>query len=214
MRPLHSTTQTTKQYSLTYYSTSNTKHKLIQNTNYHNCYHHSISLTSYSIIVVHQISITITKQPATMTHTSNKSQAVSFSEYSELYLFPVVEQDISTTWYSSQDKQGFRRSIAASIRGVSREIEELPAGTPMTQEQLISCLGIDKFITMGVATSAAIARRAHIDAVLSEQMRQRQNGICDIDMLSNVSLMGSLRTNDRASRLARGYAALLLDEED
>jgi hypothetical protein len=104
--------------------------------------------------------------------------------------------------------------MVASIRRVSREIEELPAGTPMTQEQLVNCLGIESFITMDAARSAARVRHAHIDAVLFEQSRQKENGICNIEMLSNVSLMGSLRTKERASTLAWGYAALLLDEED
>jgi len=81
----------------------------------------------------------------------------------------------------------------------------------MTKEQLIDCLGIELFITKGAARSAAEVRRAHMDAVLSEQQRQRQCGTCDIGRLSNISQQGSLWTKERALKLAKGYSALSME---
>ncbi|KAL7438379.1 hypothetical protein ACHAXH_007599 [Discostella pseudostelligera] len=147
----------------------------------------------------------------TNTTTSMKAQAVTFSVSSELYILPAGKQDGSATWYSSQDKQYFRRSMVSSIRKASQEIEKLPPGATMTKEQLIDCLGIELFITKGAARSAAEVRRAHMDAILSEQQRQRQCGTCDIGRLSSISQQGSLWTKERALKLATGYAALSME---
>ena len=152
----------------------------------------------------------------TMTNTSSmKAQAVTFSVSSELYILPAGRQgqEGSASWYSSQDKQYFRRSMVSSIRKASQEIEKLPPGATMTKEQLIDCLGIELFITKGAARSAAEVRRAHMDAILSEQQRQRQCGTCDIGRLSSISQQGSLWTKERALKLATGYAALSMEEK-
>ena len=142
----------------------------------------------------------------------NKSRAVTFSASSELYIVPELrEQGISTTWYSSQDKRDFRRSMVASIQQVTREIEGLPVGVPMTQDQLVNCLGIESFISKGAARTAAQARRAHIDAVLSEQCLQKQNGTIDVERISIISQMGSRWTTERARKLATGYYALNME---
>lgn len=143
--------------------------------------------------------------------TSASRRNVSYSESSQLYIVPACEQDISTTWYSSQDRQVFRQSMAASIRQVSREIEDLPIGAVMSPEELTNCLGIESFIIKGAARSASEVRRAHINAILSEQRLQKQNGTCDIDRISNISQRGSLGSRERAWKLARGYAALSID---
>jgi hypothetical protein len=81
----------------------------------------------------------------------------------------------------------------------------------MKQEQLVRCLGIELFISNGAARRAAEDRRAHIDAVLAEQSRQKQNGTCDIERLSIISQKGSRLSNERARKLAMGYAALSMD---
>ena len=141
--------------------------------------------------------------------TSNKrSHAVTFSICSDLYIVPASEEDRSTTWYTTEEKQGFRRSMVKSIRKITRELEELPMGATMTQCQLLDCLGIELLITSGVARSAAEVRRAHIDAILSEQRLQKLQGVCDIDRISSISEEGSHLTTERARKLATGYAAL------
>ena len=78
----------------------------------------------------------------------------------------------------------------------------------MTQEQLIDCLGMELFLTPVAASHAAEIRRAHIDAILSEQIRQKRNGTCDIERLSWVSQKGSQMTKERSHQLAVGYASL------
>jgi hypothetical protein len=144
-----------------------------------------------------------------MTNYCNKSQAVTFSEHSELYIVPAIEhQEGPAMWYSSQDKQGFRRSMVASIRQVSREIRDLPRTAKMTTDQLIDCLGIESFITASAASSMAGVRRAHMHAILTEQSRQRHSGTCDLERISRISQKGSFSSKERARKLAGGYAAL------
>lgn len=99
--------------------------------------------------------------------------------------------------------------MVACIREISQEIEALPTGATMTQEQLIHCLGIELFITKGSARCATETRRAHIDAVLTEQSRQKHSGTCDIERLSITSQKGSLWSKERAQKLAIGYASLI-----
>ncbi len=137
---------------------------------------------------------------------------VVFSEYSELVIVPRSdEHTLSTTWYSAQDRYHFRQTLIHEARGVSREIKALPLGDVLSHEQLCDCLGIELFITMGAARKADQARRSHIAAVLSEQCRQKQEGVCDLERLSRVSKRGSELSTVRASKLAAGYAAILMD---
>ncbi len=81
----------------------------------------------------------------------------------------------------------------------------------MKQEQLVRCLGIELFISNGATRQAAEDRRAHIDSVLAEQSRQKENGTCDIERLSFTSKKGSRVSKERARKLAMGYAALSME---
>jgi len=55
------------------------------------------------------------------------------------------------------------------------------------------------------------ARLAHIAAVLSEHLMQKQIGICDVERLSRVSQNTSHASVVKARKLAVGYAALLIE---
>ncbi len=82
----------------------------------------------------------------------------------------------------------------------------------MSHEQLCNCLGIELILRgMGAARHAEQARRAQITAVLSEQRRQKQTGVYDMEILSSVSMSGSEWATTRARKLAACYAAVLMD---
>ena len=70
----------------------------------------------------------------------------------------------------------------------------------MLQEKLTNCLDIESFIIKGAARSATEVRRAHIDAILSEQHLQKQNGTCDIERISNISKKGLFGSKERAGQ--------------
>lgn len=101
--------------------------------------------------------------------------------------------------------------MVASITQVSRDIDALPSGVTMTKEQLIDCLGIEAFLTEGAARRSAEVRRAHVAAILSEQRIQKQTGAFNVETLSMISQVGSYGTKSRAEKLARCYAALLVE---
>lgn len=150
--------------------------------------------------------------------TSNASsrstpRAVTFSEYSELVVYPDdSKSDKSTKWYSSKDRNRFRQSVIDDARRVSQEIKDLPPGEVMTHNQLCQCLGIEVFL--GSARCAEQARRSHIAAVLSEHYRQKHNGTYDIENLSGVSKRTSEWSTTRAWMLADRFAAIRMDEND
>lgn len=88
---------------------------------------------------------------------------------------------------------------------MSRQIEYAPADAMITLEQLYECIGIEVYVTKGLAKDVAKTRRAHVDAVLSEQRIQKRKVVCDIEKLSSVSKTRSLLSKVRARKLATVY---------
>jgi hypothetical protein len=140
-------------------------------------------------------------------------RAVIFAEYSELVHIPRSEEyDRSLTWYSSLDRNSFRQTLLQEARKVSNEIEDLRPGEAMSHEQVCNCLGIELFLRgIGAARHTEQARCAHITAVLSEQRRQKQTGVSDMERLSSVSMSGSEWATTRARKLAACDAAVLIE---
>ncbi len=139
-------------------------------------------------------------------------RTVTFSEFSELFYYHIpCDYDKSATWYSSNDRRGFRQTLIDNARHASREINDLQHGDVLTHEQQSKCIGIEIFLSYGVARCAQQAKRAHIAAILLEQRTQKQNGILDIERLSMVSQIRSHATVQNARNLAAGYAALLME---
>lgn len=140
---------------------------------------------------------------------SGATRAVTFSEYSALFYYHCHNDKSST--YSSKDMYHFRRMRLYDVYHVRSEINKLPNGDIMTHEQLLECLGIEMFVRNDAARSVRQARRAHIAAVLSEQVIQKQIDIFDSERLSKVSQISSRMTVEKAHKLAMGYAALLME---
>ena len=143
----------------------------------------------------------------------SSARAVFFSEYSELVYIPRSDdRKKSTVWYSSKDRHSFRQTLIEDVRRVSQEIHNLPLGGLMSQEQMCYCLGVEAYLSgLAAARQAEQSRRANVAAVLSEQRRQKHEGICDIERLSSVSMSGSEWSSTKARKLAAGYAAVMID---
>ncbi len=155
-------------------------------------------------------SFQIDSSAMTIFYDAKSFRAVTFSEYSELVAFP-CDHDTATTWYSSKETRQFRQTMIDDAWKASQEIIDLPHGGILTHE-LTQCLGIKIFRTHGVAKCTGVqARRTHIAAVLSEQLMQKQMGICDVERLSRVSQNTSHASVLKAQKLAVGYAALLIE---
>ncbi|KAL7539329.1 hypothetical protein ACHAXR_011826 [Thalassiosira sp. AJA248-18] len=132
-------------------------------------------------------------------------RALTFSRFSEIAFIP--NDNIESKWYSTQDKNRFRRSLIVDVRRMKRELEDKPteANSP---EWLYECLGLDKLISHDFMMQVAKKRRTHTDAVLSAQSLQKQQGVLDIEKLSRVSEDNSQWTRNRAQKLASSYSEL------
>lgn len=105
------------------------------------------------------------------------------------------------------DNVCFYQTLIRDARRMSREMNNTPIGA-IIPEQLYECVGIEVFVTQGLAMHVAEKKRMHIDAVLSEQRLQEENGVCDIETLSSVSKNGSQWHRNRARKLASAYSEL------
>jgi hypothetical protein len=105
----------------------------------------------------------------------------------------------------------FRKTLVDDARKASQDIKDLPLGD-MTHQQLCECLGIETLLFSGIARCTLQARRALIAAVLTEQLMQRREGICDIERISRVSQNRSRWTVEKSQKFASAYAACVMDE--
>jgi len=137
-------------------------------------------------------------------HTMTNRRAVTFSEFSEMRIIP-RENETGSKWISSQEKQRNRREMIGSIMRMSRDIIRNTAPGAATPEQLFECIGIEKFLTPDFARNLREKRRAHVDAVISEQRRQVQEGVSDIEALKEVSKASSRSNRYRSCKLAMGF---------
>lgn len=137
---------------------------------------------------------------------SNDTRAVAFTQYSELAFIP--RDDAQYKWHSTQDKLLFRQSLIQDINRVSRDFQDAAARATVTPELLQECVGIEPFVTNGLAKHIDEKKRAHIQAVLQEQSLQREQGVCNPERLAMVSMVGSQSTAKRAQAFATGYSKI------
>ena len=127
--------------------------------------------------------------------TSSKStREVTFSQSSQLAFIP--EDNAESKWYSTQEKQKHQEELIRDVRRMRNEINRwqyeslINSSSPsnnITSEQLIKCIGIEAFVTQGLAMNLVKRKRAHVLAVLTEQGLQKQQGIHDAKNLGDVS---------------------------
>lgn len=138
--------------------------------------------------------------------------AVSFSEYSQLVFIPNENDMVDKKWYSSQDHWRLQQQMTRDVRRMVTLLRETDAND-LTEEQLYGCIGTELFLTEG-ARATAEARRNHIVTVLSEQRRQRQQGVHDAEKLSEISMRLSRHAIEKSQKLAEGYSKLLNENEN
>ena len=144
-------------------------------------------------------SFLISSKMSTIYSCSSSPKVVSFSKYSEVTLIPKEDIYTSKKWYSPNDRDQFYQNLNEDIKRASRDIAQ-----QSLHHRKYECVGIDVFLTEGLAKRLLETKRAHVHAVLSEQNRQRERGFCDMDKLADVSKKTSW-TRDRARTIATGY---------
>ena len=133
--------------------------------------------------------------------TSTKSpRGVLFSDFSQLTFIP--KDDAESKWYSPEEKQSNREALIQETRHMLKEISSTSSDA-ITSEQLSACIGIELFVTQGLATHVEKQRRVHIQAVLDEQRLQKEYGVCEPEKLCDVSKMTSKWSRHRARKLAK-----------
>ena len=131
------------------------------------------------------------------------NKQVTFSQYSSLLIISNDNTRIKKN--SPQDEQRFRQELVQDARRMARILETTPAYN-VTPQQLYQCMGIEPYVTPGLAVRLQDIKRKHVNAVLGEQRRQR--GVCDIEKLSSVSKQTSGWSRERAYKLGVGYSDL------
>ena len=121
---------------------------------------------------------------------SIRPKEVAFSQYSDLTFIP--KDNFEFKWYSAQEKQSILQAVARDAIQLSREIRGNASSKDISPEQLCKCVGIDALVNRGLARRMIDHRRAHIEAMLSEQRLQQDQGV-------------HFRENDDAARIHCDY---------
>ena len=141
------------------------------------------------------------------TSTASRPKTVTFSQFSELGFIP-KDKESTRKWYTPQDTHHFRQVLAQDILSMKMKIQRMPQKAVLSPEDVYNCVGIEVFLTNGLALRMRDERFAHIDAVLLEQNLQRQNGTCYLEKLSAVSEKKTLWVKERAHNLATNYSKI------
>ena len=137
-----------------------------------------------------------------------KRRAVSFSEMSEMRLVFNCRGYLASAWYSNQEITGVRQAFVQDMRMMISELSDTPPEAltkHQLRQQLSKCIGMESFITEGLAERLTNRKLEHRNAVLLEQRLQQLQGITDIEKLARVSQMHSSYAEERARKLAEVY---------
>lgn len=140
----------------------------------------------------------------------SRSQAVTFSQYSDLILIPKDKSESKS--YTKEENRRMRKALVRDTRELSRKIANSQPGELTDEElyeQLYECIGLEAFATKGLAQYVAETKRVHIHAVLQEQQLQKLHGYCDMNKLASVSGVNSCWARERAQKLALGFLNVL-----
>ena len=123
-------------------------------------------------------------------------RAVTFSETSVLHVILDAGE-----WHTAQDRHRFRLETA---REAHRLVQAMARATDAAalKDLFLQCVGLESLLQRGGAQRRIRMRRAHIDAVLSEQAR----GSGDIEGLRRTSEQTSAWFRGKAHGTALAYA--------
>ena len=132
------------------------------------------------------------------------TKRVTFSPFSELAFIP--KDQAESKWYCGQEMDHLRQELLQDAKRMSREMNSTSPGS-IGPDQLYDCLGLEMFVTPGMARRVADEKQAHVRRVLHEQRLQAGQGILDVRKLARVAEK-SQWTRVRAQKLALAYRRL------
>lgn len=116
---------------------------------------------------------------------------------------PSVEE-FDVRWYQKKDKKRFKRAIVQDTQRMA-EILASASGEEISSDVLNCCVGIELFLSPGLARRAKEKRMLHSQIVLEEIARQEELNIDDERRIRKLSERSSKWSRERAHDLAVGY---------
>lgn len=109
---------------------------------------------------------------------------------------------------SHKDKRRFKKDLMKDTRKMTSILASTD-GDSITAADLNACVGIELFLSAGLAIRSKEKRIMHSNAILGEHFRQREMGVQDDVRLAKVSKLSSKWSRERAHGLAVGYWEIL-----
>eukprot|EP00804_Cyclotella_cryptica_P004751 CCRYP_016247-RA/>CCRYP_016247-RA protein AED:0.14 eAED:0.14 QI:0/-1/0/1/-1/1/1/0/157 len=130
------------------------------------------------------------------------TRVVSFSPTSTLILidYPSLE-DKKSLWYSKEDFDMFKLVLARDISNCSELIEDATSGL-LSDDDSLHCIGLESFVSRGMAQHIAHVKKNHLYRILFEQARQRYLNAYNADALARVSTISSRWSRRRSRAIA------------
>ena len=111
-------------------------------------------------------------------------------------------EEVSTRWYSQEDKYAFEQEIVREVQSIRRGLSTTPL-EEVPGEILYACVGLEALITKRVMRF--IKEKRHWHSRLIVEMQAYLRG----DQLAEYAENSSFETRERAQKLAAGYAKML-----
>ena len=136
--------------------------------------------------------------------TTRRPRGVHFSTHNEMeYIDVTSSEEKSARWYSSKDKRRFKKTLINEVRKMT-EVLATPSHK-ISASDLSACVGLEVFLSQGLAKRIRDKRDMHTNAILEEQCRQIEVNIWDDDRLSRISEKSSRWSRGRSHDIALGY---------
>ncbi|KAL7462409.1 hypothetical protein ACHAXS_002786 [Conticribra weissflogii] len=113
-------------------------------------------------------------------------------------------EEFDVRWYQKKDKKRFKKAIMQDTKRMA-EILASASGEEISSDVLTSCVGIELFLSPGLARRAKEKRMLHSQIILEEISRQEELNIEDDKRIRKLSERSSKWSRERAHDLAVGY---------
>ncbi len=113
-------------------------------------------------------------------------------------------EEFDVRWYQKKDKKRFKKAIMQDTKRMA-EILASASGEEISSDVLTSCVGIELFLSPGLARRAKEKRMLHSHIILEEISRQEELNIEDDKRIRKLSERSSKWSRERAHDLAVGY---------
>ena len=138
---------------------------------------------------------------------------VHFSAHSKVTFVHIPSRDeTNNRWYADKDKEHFRQELKNDILEAADLFASPDRGQNIVSNRdLCKCVGIEKYLTLELASHMREKRHRHAHTIIKEIERQRLLNICDDEELAKVSRRSSRWFRERAHILAAGYVDIFSD---